>query len=247
VHPLDNPVWSSLTGPQHDVAERVGPVARYRTQVSPFGAFEEPPGPRLWRAMGDLVGPGGVVIVTGPTGDPPDAWAVEYDGVGVQLTAAHLVASPAEVAATRPDVDVVPLGLPEADDMVALVELARPGPFSPRTYELGGYVGVRRGGLLVAMAGQRFRPDGWCEISAVATHPDHRRQGLGELAVRTVAAGITARGETPFLHTAADNTTALRLYAAMGFTVRRQVRFVAVRAPGATRGIPTPTLPPVHD
>jgi predicted GNAT family acetyltransferase len=97
------------------------------------------------------------------------------------------------------------------------------------------------------MAGQRFRPDGWCEISAVATHPDHRRKGLGELLVRMVAAGITARGESPFLHTAADNATALRLYGAMGFTVRQQVRFVAARSPGDGPGAPMPTLPPVHD
>jgi len=160
VHALDNPVWSSLTGPQQDVADRVGPVARYRTGISPFGAFEGPPGPGHWRAMEELVGPGGVVIVTGHTGDPPDRWGIEYDGVGVQLTGAHLMASPIDVAAARPDVDVVALGEAEADEMVALVELARPGPFSPRTHELGGYVGVRRGGTLVAMAGQRFHPDG---------------------------------------------------------------------------------------
>ena len=247
MHPLDNPVWSSLTGPQQDVAERVGTVARYHTEVSPFGAFEVPPTAGHWRAMEELVGPGGVVIVTGHTGDPPGDWSVEYDGVGVQLTGVHLVASPADGAAPRPDVDVVPLGAADAVEMVDLVELARPGPFSPRTYELGGYVGVRRGGSLVAMAGQRFHPDGWCEISAVATHPDHRRRGLGELLVRTVAAGIVARGEAPFLHTAADNHAALRLYGSMGFTVRREVRFVAARAPGDATGTPTPTLPPVHD
>ncbi len=247
MHPLDNPVWSSLTGPQQDVAERVGPVARYCAGISPFGAFEDPPGPGHWRAMEELVGPGGVVILTGHTGVPPDDWSVEYDGVGVQLTGAHLVASSADVAGARPDVAVVPLGAAEADEMVSLVELARPGPFSRRTHELGGYVGVRSGGMLVAMAGQRFHPDGWCEISAVATHPDHRRQGLGELLVRTVAAGISARGARPFLHTAADNATARRLYGAMGFTLRRQVRFVAVRAPGDGPDNPTPTLPPVHD
>ena len=81
----------------------------------------------------------------------------------------------------------------------------------------------------------------------MATHPDHRRQGLGELLVRTVAAGIAARGEVPFLHAAADNANALRLYEAMGFTLRRQARFVAARAPGDPAGRPTPTLPPVRD
>jgi predicted GNAT family acetyltransferase len=83
---------------------------------------------------------------------------------------------------------------------------------------------------------------GWTEISAVATHPDHRRQGLGELLVRTVAAGALARGETPMLHAAADNAAAIRLYEVMGFTVRRRTRFVAARAPGSppvlTRALP---------
>ncbi len=197
--------------------------------------------------MEELIGPGGVVIVTGHTGDPPDGWGIEYDGAGVQMTGAHLTAGPDEVAASRPDLAVVPLGGPDSADMVALVELTRPGPFSPRTWELGGYVGVRHEGLLVAMAGQRFHPEGWCEVSAVATHPDHRRRGLGEHLVRTVAAGITARAETPFLHAAATNTTAIRLYEAMGFTRRRAVRFVAARAPGDGSGSPSPTLPPVPD
>ena len=246
MHPLDNPVWAALTGPQRAVAERVGSVARYLPGVSPFGAFAEPPGPDDWRAMERLVGPGAVAIVPGHTGHPPDGWALEYDGQGIQLTAAHLLAGTADVAANRPDIDVVPLGAAEADEMVALVQLTRPGPFSPRTFELGGYVGVRHEGVLVAMAGQRFRPEGWCEISAVATHPDHRRQGLGEHVVRMVAAGIAARGETAFLHTAADNTNAIRLYEAMGFTLRRRVRFVAARAPGDATGIPPPTLPPAR-
>ena len=127
---------------------------------------------------------------------------------------------------------MVPLGADDARAMSDLVALARPGPFSARTWELGGYVGVRAGGVLVAMAGQRFRPEGWCEISAVATHPDHRRRGLGAHLVRVVAAGIVARGETPFLHAAADNVEAIRLYAAMGFSHARTVRFVVARAPG---------------
>lgn len=246
MHPLDNPVWAAVTGPQRAVAERVGPVARYLPEVSPFAAFAEPPVPDTWRSLEQLIGPGGVAIVTGHTGDPPDGWTVDYDGRGIQMTAAHLTADPAEAAASRPDIDVVPLGAVDGTEMIALVDLARPGPFSPRTYELGGYVGVRNEGELVAMAGQRFRPEGWCEISAVATHPGHRRRGLGELVVRVVAAGIAARGERPFLHTAADNTDAIRLYEVMGFTLRRQVRFVAVRAPGGKADLPSPTLPPVR-
>jgi ribosomal protein S18 acetylase RimI-like enzyme len=232
-------------GPHRELAEPAGLAARYPPEISHFGAFPETPAARHWRALEELVGPGGVVIVTGRVGDPPDGWGVEYDGVGAQMIGAQLTETPADVAARRPDVEALPLGAADAADMLDLVALARPGPFSPRTWELGGYVGVRHGGRLVAMAGQRFHPEGWCEISAVATHPDHRRQGLGEHLVRVVAAGIADRGETPFLHAAGDNTEAIRLYEAMGFTHRRSVRFVATRIPGEGSA-PSPTLPPVR-
>ena len=245
--PLDNPVWDALHGSQREAVESGGLAARYLAEVSPFGAFPGPPGPEHWAAMERLVGPGGVVIVTGHTGSPPDGWVVEYDGTGVQMTGEALDAWPADVAGLRPDLTVVPLGGPDSDEMMELVALARPGPFSPRTWELGGYVGVRVDGRVVAMAGQRFRPTGWCEVSAVATHPDYRRQGFGEHLVRVVAAAIVGRGEVPLLHAAADNTNAIRLYESMGFTHRKRVRFVATRAPGDPGGRPTPTLPPVYD
>lgn len=44
-----------------------------------------------------------------------------------------------------------------------------------------------------------------------------------------MAAGIRARGETPFLHTGAANTTAIRLYESLGFALRRAVDFTAYR------------------
>jgi predicted GNAT family acetyltransferase len=49
--------------------------------------------------------------------------------------------------------------------------------------------------------------------------------------IRAVAAGIHARGETVYLHAAASNTTAIRLYEAIGFTPRRTTTFRLVRIP----------------
>jgi predicted GNAT family acetyltransferase len=43
--------------------------------------------------------------------------------------------------------------------------------------------------------------------------------------VRAAAAGIRARGETPFLHTGAANSTAIRLYRSIGFELRRHTLF----------------------
>ena len=236
MHPLDNPAWDALHGAHRQMAELRVLAGRYLPEVSRFGAFPGPPGPSHWDAMADLVGPEGSVILIGDNGTPPDGWAIDYDGFGVQMTGEQLGDGPADVAARRADLETVQLGGPDTADMMALVGRTRPGPFSPRTWELGGYAGIRIDGQLVAMAGQRLRPTGWCEISAVATDPDYRRRGLGEHLVRVVAAGIVARGEVPFLHTGVENGGAIRLYEAMGFVHRRRVHFVGTRARGASPG-----------
>jgi predicted GNAT family acetyltransferase len=44
-------------------------------------------------------------------------------------------------------------------------------------------------------------------------------------------AGIRNRGETAFLHATASNVNAIRLYQALGFSLRREVEFEAVRVP----------------
>jgi predicted GNAT family acetyltransferase len=96
---------------------------------------------------------------------------------------------------------------------------------------MGTYLGIRYDGELVAMAGERFHPPGWTEISAVCTAPEHRGHGLATRLVRALVHGIRARGETPFLHAAGTNVTAIRLYESLGFRLRRRTTFAAFRAP----------------
>ena len=131
-------------------------------------------------------------------------------------------------AAGRPDAALLPLGPDDVPEMIDLVKRTEPGPFRQRTIEMGTYLGVREGGQLVAMAGQRMHPTGWVEISAVCTDPAHRGQGLGGRLVRALVAEITARGERPFLHATDTNTNAIRLYEALGFTIRTTLTFSAV-------------------
>jgi predicted GNAT family acetyltransferase len=140
---------------------------------------------------------------------------------------------PAEAAALAVDdaLDARPLDRTDVPEMLALVERTRPGPFFERTIELGGYVGVRRGGALVAMAGERMRPPGYAEISAVCTDPAYRAQGLGAGLVKFVARSIGARGETPMLHVIEDNVSAIRVYERVGFTTRTVIDVVGARAP----------------
>ncbi|MET9892343.1 GNAT family N-acetyltransferase [Streptomyces sp. NPDC006465] len=227
-HILDNAAWAALSGPHAHLAERVGRAARYPTDVSPFAALADPADPRSWDDLAELVGPGAVTPVTAVQ-VVPDGWTTEQSGYGVQMIATALDTEPAPEA--------VRLGLADVPEILDLIALTRPGPFLPRTVELGTYLGIREGGRLIALAGERLRPPGWTEISAVCTHPDHRGRGLATRLVRAVAAGITERGDIPFLHAAADNANAIRLYESIGFTPRRRTRFVLVRTPAGQQAV----------
>ncbi|GGO28673.1 GNAT family N-acetyltransferase [Microbispora bryophytorum] len=222
-HLLDNPVWASLTGPHARFAERHGGALRYPDDVSPFFALPDDPRPADWSDLAALAGPGATIPVTGEAAAAPDGWEVVAHGGGVQLVGDDVVPAP--------DDEAVRLRASDVPEMLDLVARAQPGPFRPRTIEMGVYLGIRRGGALVAMAGERLHPPGWTEISAVCTDPAFRRQGLASRLVPAVAAAIRARGETPFLHAAANNTAAIRVYEKLGFRLRRRTTFATLRAP----------------
>ena len=78
------------------------------------------------------------------------------------------------------------------------------------------------------MAGERFHLDGWTEISAVCTKPDHRGQGLASRLMGALIAGIQRRSERSFLHVLSTNTSAIRLYEALGFRVRQHATLTVV-------------------
>jgi ribosomal protein S18 acetylase RimI-like enzyme len=224
IHPLDNPARAALLGPQAHLAERCGAVLRYAPGISPFVGLPDEPGPEDWTDLAKLIGAGVVAATAGVPVTPPPGWQVLMNVDAVQLTG--------ELVSALPDAEAIPLGPADVPEMLDLVARTEPGPFLPRTIELGGYLGIRRGGALVAMAGERLRPPGWAEISAVCTDPAFRGQGLATRLTLAVAAEITARGEQPFLHAASDNVTALRLYESLGFRLRRPATFVVARAPG---------------
>ena len=233
-HLLDNPVFHALLGPQRALGRSTPLAARFDPAVAPFGGLADVPTPQAWEDLATIVGPGGLVSLAGDPPPPPPGWTVNRRIEGIQMVG-HGVASVLEgepaVGADAPG--VVALGAADVPAMLALVAAAQPGPFLPRTVEFGGYVGVRDRGRLVAMAGERLRPPGHAEISAVATDPDHRRQGLARRLVLEVAAGILRRGELPILHASASNTGAIALYGSLGFTVRRTLTFLVLERHGA--------------
>ncbi|MGW2572186.1 GNAT family N-acetyltransferase [Streptomyces sp. NPDC001537] len=225
--PLDNPVWAALDGPHAVWAERLGRAARYPADMYAFAALADPADPAAWADLHALLGPGTTVRLKGADG-VPEGWDVVGGGQGVQLIDTRLRAEPAPEA--------VRLGPDDVPEMLDLVAPTRPGPFLARTIRMGTYLGIRHRGRLIAIAGERLRLPGWTEISAVCTDPRHRGRGLGTRLVRAVAAGIRERGETPFLHAAATNAPAIRLYESIGFTLRRRTTVLHVRTPGTDAG-----------
>ncbi|MEO0912871.1 MAG: GNAT family N-acetyltransferase [Pseudomonadota bacterium] len=112
----------------------------------------------------------------------------------------------------------------DRNQIYRLAQQAKPGPFARQTHRLGTFLGIKQGGTLVAMAGQRLKLPGFTEISAVCVAPGHRGQGLAAALVSEMMHRIIAAGDQPFLHAYADNTAAIALYRRLSFRVRTRVQ-----------------------
>jgi ribosomal protein S18 acetylase RimI-like enzyme len=224
VEPLDNPIWHALTGPQSQFAAGSGLAVRYEPDVGLFAAMPDSAGPESWAALAELLAPDDIVGL------------FRADGVVVPSAFHEIMRLPGhQMVATepigRPDPAFLALDAADVEEMLALVGRTQPGPFFARTNELGTYLGWRdESGALAAMAGERMHLRGYTEISAVCTDESARKQGLATRLVRAVAAGVEQRGETPMLHVAADNVNAIRVYEALGFSIRVTSDFTIIQA-----------------
>ncbi len=219
---LTNPTYYALSGPQLELAEVRGRVLRYQPEVAPFLGLPDEPTEQDWADATELLGDGHVAAMMRPDPSLPASIKLVQQFGLVQLVAPD--------AFGVEDPDAVVLGPDDVPEMVALTALTDPGPFRTRTIECGRYLGLRRDGELIAMAGERQRLPGFVEISAVCTHPEHRGQGLATRLIRAIAAGIEQSGARPFLHTGATNATAIRLYEALGFTISNRMAVTIVKA-----------------
>lgn len=219
--PLDNPVWASLCSGHEKLALRSGRAACYPQAVSPLAGLAD----STAEAMGDLatlVAPEGVAgVVAGDARIDPRLWR--------ELERVELIQMVGDAPVAAPDSEPEPLSSADVPEMLALAEQTRPGPFAPRTIEMGRYIGLRENGRLIAMGGERLRPAGHTEVSAICSAESHRGRGLAETIVRSLVAAIQARGERPFLHVMAGSPSeagALRLYGRLGFRERRRKQAV---------------------
>jgi predicted GNAT family acetyltransferase len=212
---LDDPIRAALTTGNRAFAQG-GPLAwRYPSEIAPFAATANRTAPAL-AALAALVPPDDrIALFTVDRPVPPASLAVEKQAPIIQMVLN------APIARVPFEPEHVVLGPADVADMLDLIDRTRPGPFGPRTIELGHYIGLRIEGALAAMAGERMRSDRFVELSAVCVDPAHRGKGYAALLVMRLAQRLQEQGQTPFLHVFATNASAIALYEKLGFAARR--------------------------
>ena len=220
---LDNPVWSCL-GHRHATFSSGGPLARrYHADISPISGVAGQ-GPEYVAALEAIAGIGDDIALLGASAQKLGAnWETLYVSPLTQMIRKDTSPLP------EPQADIVNLDERDVPEMLALVELTKPGPFRQRTIALGKFIGIRDKGKLVAMAGERMWIDSLREVSAVCTHPDAQGRGYARALISRVVNRMLRVGETPFLHTESKNLRAIELYRTLGFVTRAEFPLLVVK------------------
>jgi ribosomal protein S18 acetylase RimI-like enzyme len=229
---LDNIIWHALSGPQSQYATGTADARRYAAGFSPIMSFADLERPNFDGLL-PYCEPDEHLYCSDWRGVAPAGWRIE-----VEAAMLRMVWGAVEVREAANVREAVPLGPEHVTQIPELTELTRPGPFGPRTIELGEYFGVFENGRLAAMAGERMHAGKLREISGVCTHPDFQGRGLARQLMLKLIRRQMLRGEAPFLHVMSANTGAHRLYERMGFRTYCEtvVRVICKE----------PTTPPPH-
>jgi ribosomal protein S18 acetylase RimI-like enzyme len=226
LHLLNNPIWQALSSRQSHLALGNNLARRFPDSIGPLSGMADQ-SPEAYEALAQLVTDiGPVVLFLDEPLRLPSGWVIKREGPLTQMVCEQPLSQPVGFS-------IEPLTDDDIPEMLALTELTQPGPFREQTIDLGGYIGIRQDGTLVAMAGERLKLDGYTEISAVCTHPDYQGRGYAKALLQAVGHSIQQRGDIPFLHAWADNAGAIRVYEKLGFRQRRIINVAMIR-PGST-------------
>jgi ribosomal protein S18 acetylase RimI-like enzyme len=213
---LENPIWAALVSAQAHLAASMGEAKGFEPDVAPFAALPTD-GMALDAATLAALPPDVFFLGALPAGVD----LIPMGGVTQMVYTGPPVAQPDGVSVESLD--------GQHDAMVALTDAAFPGYFRRRTGVMGKYIGIRDGGKLVAMCGERMDLGSLRELSAICTHPDYRGRGYADLLMRHTMHAMQQQGVVPFLHVSSGNVRAQSLYKSLGFVITRELKHARLK------------------
>ena len=201
---LDNPVWYSLkeTHQQHAIESEA--MRFYHPDYCPFGGFVN--SDKTVASIDTYTDLTNSFYVVGNKPTFSDRITLTKELVCYQM----LLDEKTEVEISDPITTLQTIQ--HKADLFALVNLVQPGYFKNKTSELGSYYGIYRDDELIAVTGERMKMNAFTEVSAVVTHPNHTGRGYAKQLVAHTTNKIFAENKLPYLHVAAINTAAIKLY-----------------------------------
>jgi len=224
---LDNPFWSSLRSIHRGLAIcSSDQAARYPPEFAPFLGVASAD-VDADEAIAPLLAPDETVLLLGVLPKLSSAWLLETFRPLAQMMCDEPLAVP-------DGPEIIALDESHRADVLALTALVYPHYFRPRTMELGRYFGIYMPDAsgkvrLAAMIGERLGTETHTEMSAICTHPDFTGRGYARRLTAFLTNDTLARGRTPFLHVSYENTHAKSLYERMGYRLRRDIPFWALK------------------
>ena len=223
---LDSPIWSALTNGHSHLALGNGLARRYPANIGPLSALSDQ-SDSAYSELRKLAEERPIVQFLADTWQARSGWSLVREGMMDQMLWTEEVRVRQELS---PTATLRELTDEDSPAMVALARLTEPGPFEPRTHTLGRFFGIFDSDTLVAMTGQRLHMPGFTEVSAVCTHPSARGRGYSRVLIAQVMSDILNRKEHPMLHVFSANTSAIRVYRSLGFTLRRNLHLAVLKA-----------------
>jgi len=230
VDQFQNSWWQTLSGEHSQFSIGNDIARRYLSTISPFAAIRDI-SEEAFEALATIAEPDDVLVLMHDKPlQLPDHWnLIMRDELVTMVLEKKITEMPPDF-----EYEIQSLSTHDVADMLALTELTHPGPFRPDTILLGNYFGIRIGGTLVAMAGERGQLPEYTEVSAVCTHPEYQRQGLAKAIVTYLCLSILSKGKTPMLRLLSTNDRAYRVYKDLGFeqvgSITHAVRFHAIKS-----------------
>ena len=217
LYKLDDPVFYSLQEVHHHIAHFHFEIAFYNPDYAVFGGTQTDED--LSKAIKEYLHKKDFLYWVGKEPKCGDSAGLLKALVCEQM----ILTTPIDIPMKN---QIVAMKLPAQKEAVGeLVNLVQSGYFREKTIEMGTYYGIYDGGQLVATAGERMKMNRFTEISALVTHPEHRRKTYAKQLIKQLTDVIFEENKLPYLHVLETNTKAIKLYQKMGFRSRNKICF----------------------